>query len=170
MDVPNSLEGVALNTLRKRLTEIFPAQIKECLDKLSDEQIWWKPNDQSNSVGNLILHLSGSIRHYLCHAIGGFEYDRDRPAEFGETGPIPKDALLSTFDETIRQVGATFDSFNPSRLLEPGTQPSYYPTIFDQIYGVSVHLAIHAGQIIYVTKMLQAGAINELWIRVHKLD
>jgi hypothetical protein len=170
MDGTSGLDGVALETLRKRLTEIFPAQIKECVDKLSDEQIWWKPNDQGNSVGNLILHLSGSIRHYLCHAIGGFEYERDRPAEFAEMGPIPKDALLSTFDETIRQVGATLDSFNLSRFLEPGTQPSYYPTIFDQIYGVSVHLAIHAGQIIYVTKMLQAGAINELWIRVHKLD
>lgn len=165
----SSLEQAALRTLQKRLTEIFPSQIRECLAHLSDEQIWWRPNDESNSIGNLVLHLSGSVRYYLCRAVGRFDYNRDRPAEFAEKGPLPKDDLLSTFDETIRQVADTLDSFDTARFLDPGTEPSYYSTIFDQIYGVSVHMALHTGQIIYATKMLQAGAIDEIWIKVHQL-
>jgi hypothetical protein len=169
MDSTQDLSTVALNAMRKRMTEILPNQITKCVEELSDDQLWWRANDESNSAGNLILHLSGSITHYFCRGIGGFDYKRDRPAEFSERGPITREALLSIFNETIKMVSATFDSFDPSRLLDAGEEPSYYPTIFDQIYGVSVHLAVHAGQIVYITKLLKTGSVDELWIKAHNL-
>src|SRR5205823_8124238 len=90
-----------LASLRARITKVFPAQIRECLAKLDDEQIWWRPNESSNSVGNLVIHLAGSLNHFLNRQLGGFDYDRDRAAEFAERRHIPKDELLATFDEMV---------------------------------------------------------------------
>src|SRR6266699_2388880 len=96
-----SLDNVAFEALQGRIVRILPAQIKACVEELSEEQLWWRPNEQTNSVGNLVLHVSGSMRHYLSRGVGGIEYHRDRPAEFAERGPIPKAQLLAIFDETI---------------------------------------------------------------------
>lgn len=168
MDPTNNLSDVALAALRGRLTRILPSQIRACVEELSDEQLWWRPNEQTNSVGNLVLHVSGSMRHYLSRGVGGLDYHRDRPAEFAERGPIPKAELLATFDETISQAADILDSFDATRFVEPTDEPDYLPTVFDLIYNISIHLATHAGQIVYVTKMLKEGSLDELWIRAHK--
>lgn len=168
MQSENALGSLALEGLRSRITHLLPAQIRSCVETLSDEQLWWRPNEQTNSVGNLVLHVSGSMRHYLSRGVGGIDYHRDRPTEFSERGPIPKAQLLATFDETISQAAKVLDSFDTSRFLETSDEPSYVPTLFDVILNIAVHLATHTGQIIYVTKMLEEGAVDELWIRAHQ--
>jgi uncharacterized damage-inducible protein DinB len=166
--VSKDLNSVALEAFRQRIVTNLPGQIRHCVEELSDEQIWWRGNDESNSIGNLVLHVSGSIRHYLCRGIGGFAYDRDRPAEFAERGPMPRQRLLSIFDETIDIARQTLESFDASRLTEASGEPGYQPTLFDQILGVVLHLTIHTGQIVYATKMLKEGSVNELWIKAMK--
>ncbi|HEU4388142.1 MAG TPA: DinB family protein [Blastocatellia bacterium] len=161
------LDTVVIDFLRRRITQICPNQIRECLAELTDEQLWWRPNDESNSVGNLILHVSGSTRHYLCRAIGRFDYKRDRPAEFSERGPVPREQLLAIFNKTITQAEASFDSFDPAKLLSGTEEPDYYATLVEQMGGVAFHLAIHTGQIIYATKLLKEGSLDELWIKAH---
>ena len=168
MQQPGSLNEVALKALRRRITEILPAQIRECVEQLSEEQLWWRPNEQSNSVGNLTLHLSGSMRHYLSRSIGGLDYKRNRPAEFSERGPLPKDQVLSIFDETIEQARRVLNDFDTSRFLDETEEPDYYFTLFEQLLGIAIHIATHAGQIVFITKMLKEGSLDELWIRAHK--
>lgn len=165
----NDLSNVALEALRGRITRILPAQIRACVEELTEEQLWWRPNEQTNSVGNLVLHMSGSMRHYLSRGVGGLEYERDRPAEFAERGPLPKERLLSTFDETISQAAQTLEAFDSSRFLDLSDEQSYVPTIFDVIFNIAIHLATHTGQIVYVTKMLKEGSLDELWIKAHKV-
>ena len=104
-----------LSSLHVRITKVFPAQVRECLAQLDDEQIWWRPNESSNSVGNLVIHLSGSLNHYLNRGIGGFEYDRDRAAEFAERRHIPKDELLAIFDDMVSKAEQTFDALTVDR-------------------------------------------------------
>jgi uncharacterized damage-inducible protein DinB len=168
METTKALDEVALEGLRTKITNVLPSQIRSCIEQLSEEQIWWRPNEQANSVGNLVLHISGSMRYYLSHCVGGLEYVRDRDAEFAERDPVAKDQLLALFDETIRQASEVLGSFDTSRFLEPTDQPGYHNTVFDRILGVALHLAVHLGQIVYVTKMLQEGAVDELWIRAHR--
>lgn len=168
MEQDDQLASIALAALRLRITNILPTQIRECIEQLDEDQLWWRPNETSNSVGNLVLHVSGSTRHYLSRSIGGIDYHRNRPAEFTERGPLPKAQVLAIFDETIAEAGHVFDSFDTTRFLQPTDEPSYYYTLFEQVLGVALHLATHTGQIIYVTKMLKEGAVNELWIRAHK--
>lgn len=168
MEKKADLSTTALDAIRSRITRILPAQIRACVEELSEDQVWWRPNEQANSVGNLVLHVSGSLRHYLSNRVGGIQYKRDRPAEFAERGPVPKQQLLATFDETIRQAAQVLDSFDANRFLDATDEPNYVPTVFDLIFNVSIHLATHAGQIVYVTKTLKQGSLDELWIRAHR--
>jgi len=57
---------------------------------------------------------------------------------------------------------------NRSRLSEPSTEPAYYSIVFEDLFGVAIHLATHTGQIVYVTKMLKEGSVNDLWMQTHK--
>jgi hypothetical protein len=68
----------------------------------------------------------------------------------------------------MSEAADSLDRFDPARLLEPTEEPAYYPTRFDQIFGVTIHIATHMGQIVYVTKMLEEGSLDELWINAHR--
>ena len=137
-------------------------------EELSDEQIWWRPNEQSNSVGNLVLHVRGAVHHFLCRGIGGFNYTRDREAEFAANESSSRQELLALLDEMTAEATRTFEALDASRLSEPSTEPTYYSTIFEDLFGIAIHLATHTGQIVYITKMLQEGSISDLWTRTHR--
>ncbi|HEV2722606.1 MAG TPA: DUF1572 family protein, partial [Thermoanaerobaculia bacterium] len=72
----DQIAAAALDALRARITAVFPAQVRQCVEALDDEQIWWRPNETSNSIGNIVIHLSGSLNHYLNKQIGGIDYNR----------------------------------------------------------------------------------------------
>jgi len=168
MQERNDISGFALEALRARTTKVLPAQIRSCIEELSEEQLWWRPNAQSNSVGNLVLHVCGAVQHFLCRGVGGLEYERDRPAEFAAGGSMPKQELLAIFDEMVLKAAQTFEALDPSRLSESSTEPAYYSIIFEDLFGVAIHLATHTGQIVYVTKMLREGSVNDLWTQTHR--
>jgi uncharacterized damage-inducible protein DinB len=168
MKEPDDISELALEALRTRVTKVLPAQIRSCLEELSEEQIWWRPNEQSNSVGNLVLHVRGAVLHFLCRGVGGMKYERDRPAEFAAKGPLPKDDLLAMFDEMVDEATQTFARVDASRLAEPSTEPAYYSIVFEDLFGIAIHMASHAGQVVYITKMLKEGSINDLWTKTHK--
>ncbi len=167
MSESTDIKGVALEALRVRITKVLPAQIRSSLDQLNDDQLWWRPNEQSNSVGNLTLHVCGAIQHFLNRGVGGQEYVRDRPAEFS-TRSLSKAELLAVLDETVSKTEQTFANLEAARLSEPSTEPAYYSTVFEDLFGVAIHVAVHTGQIVYITKMLSEGSIDDLWAQTHR--
>lgn len=162
------LAAVTLEALKARICHVFPAQIRAAVESLDDEQIWWRPNETSNSVGNLILHLSGSVNHYLNRQIGGLDYTRDRPAEFAERREIPRAELMATFDAMVANAEKTFERLTPDRLAAASPEPTMYTLLIEDLIAVASHLANHAGQIVWIAKMLKDGALDEVWMRTHK--
>src|SRR6516164_123230 len=77
------------------------ARIKHCLGQLTDEQVWWRSRPALNSIGNLILHLCGNLRQWVVAGLGGAADSRDRPAEFAERGPLPKEELLRMLEAVL---------------------------------------------------------------------
>ena len=124
--------------------------------------------NEMNAIGNLLLHLSGNVGQWVISAIENAPSTRDRPSEFAERGPVPKEELLRTFDETVAQASRVLDSFDTSHFLDATDEQNYVPTMFDLIFNIAIHLATHAGQIVFITKMLKEGSVDELWIRAHK--
>ena len=104
---------------------------------------------------------------FLARRVGGFPYERDREKEFRD-GPVSRERLLETFEAAIGRATETLERLPVSRLSEPSTAPDYYAVLLEDIFGVGFHMAVHTGQIVFITKMLNEGSIQELWPRAHR--
>jgi len=161
----DDVSRLLLEEVRDRLTRGFPQQVRACLDSLTDEQVWYRPNPASNSVGNLLLHLCGSTRHFLGRAVGGTDYRRDRPAEFAEKGPVPRERLRALLDETVAETEAVLSSLAPERLAEVTDRAGEPFTVLNLLLRTSHHWAVHVGQMVYAAKALREGVFDELWMK-----
>jgi uncharacterized damage-inducible protein DinB len=158
----------ALESLRLRITKVLPTEVHDCLGLLDDEQIWWRPNEQSNSIGNIVLHVTGSLNYYLNKNLGGIDYNRDREAEFAERRSIPKAELLALFDDMVAKAEQTLDALTLERLGDPSPEPKMHKSVMEDVINIAVHLANHVGQILWITKMLRGSAVQDVWMAAHK--
>jgi hypothetical protein len=121
---------------------------------LSPEQIWWRPNDASNSIGNLILHLNGNVGQWLVASFNKDEDKRNRPAEFAAKEGATAHELLAKLGATLDAAAAVLDRLTVEELLAPYEIQGYHVHGLDAVYRVVEHFALHYGQIVYVTKNL----------------
>jgi uncharacterized damage-inducible protein DinB len=164
----DDLARAVIEESKDRLVRHYPAQVRAALDALSDEQLWWRPNDGANAVGNLVLHVCGSTRHFLGRAVGGTDYVRDRPAEFAEKGPLPRAELVAVLDETVAEAERVLGALSPDRLLETSTRGGDPQTVLALILRTTHHWAVHTGQIVYAAKAARERVFDELWMRTMK--
>lgn len=162
----HSLESTLLHVFRARILKDFPEQIRSCLNVLNNSEVWWRPNEKANSIGNLILHMVGSTTFYLVQAIGGNEFVRDRPAEFGQRSQLPRERLLQKMDELLGKIDSITADLTPEQLMQTTDRTGKSTTNAQILIHVMIHLATHVGQIVYITKLLKEGAIDELWMKV----
>ncbi|HEV7398297.1 MAG TPA: DinB family protein [Pyrinomonadaceae bacterium] len=139
---------------RELLREEYLPKIERCVEKLTEEQVWWRPNEQSNSIGNLLLHLSGNARQWIVSGLGETTDERRRQTEFDERRVIDRDELLSILTTTIADVDCVLASFDPARLLDSYPIQGTKATALQAIFHVTEHFSMHTGQIILLTKML----------------
>jgi hypothetical protein len=151
----NSLSAEFLKFSRWKLMEQYWPRFRSCVETLSDEQIWWRPNEASNSIGNLILHLNGNVTQWLVTAFSDSQDKRNRPAEFAQREAIPKKQLLPALGSTMEQAGATLARITETELLATYEIQGYTVTGLHAIYQVVEHFGLHYGQVVYVTKLLQ---------------
>lgn len=137
------------------LTEDFMPKIRHCVKSLSEQDVWWRPNDRSNSVGNMLLHLAGNVRQWIIAGVGQKKDTRNRDLEFSEQGPIPRKDLLEKLDSTVREAVAVLKGIDPDTLLEKRHIQVYETTVLQAVFHVVEHFSGHTGQIIYVTKLLK---------------
>ena len=151
--------GVAsLDVIQSSLAEYFQirvqARVHELLDPLSTEQLWQRPFPYGNSIGNLILHLTGNLNYYIGAQIAGTGYIRHRDLEFTDHGKS-KDELLRDFDEaiatTVRAVSAQSDRDWSTPYNAERADGS---TRFAQVLACAGHAYHHVGQIIYLQREL----------------
>jgi Protein of unknown function (DUF1572) len=150
-----SMHTAFLDFSRKKLLEQYWPRLRSCVEGLSDEQVWWRPNDASNSIGNLILHLDGNVRQWLISSFRRSDDSRDRPAEFRERQLIPASALLEKLGATLQEASDVLALLSEADLLATFEIQGYTVTGLVAVYQVVEHFALHYGQIVYVTKLLR---------------
>lgn len=128
--------------------------IEKCLALLTVEQVWTRPNDVSNSIGNLVLHLRGNVRQWIVAGIDGQEFARDRPAEFSQRDALPIAQILPPLQATIDDAASVIAGLTAERLLERVTIQAYDLTVLSAVFHVVEHFSLHTGQIVYQTKIL----------------
>ena len=158
-----TIESTFLDSARARLCVHLTGQIRTCLGALKIEQIWWRPNESSNAIGNLVLHCVGSTRFYIGHVVGQRDFVRDRQAEFAERRELPAAELLAQLDIAIQEADEVLARVAPESLLEVTERTPKPMTLIEAISLQLAHYALHAGQIAYATKLLDAEAIHEVW-------
>jgi uncharacterized damage-inducible protein DinB len=140
-------------------------QVRTCVEALPDGDLWARAHEKANSVGNLVLHVCGSTRHFLGRAVGGTDYVRDRPGEFAERGPIPREDLLRTLADTVAEAERVLDGVAPDRLMDTTDRAGKVWTLAELILRTAHHWSLHTGQIVFETKARQPGAFEELWMK-----
>ena len=139
---------------RAYFAEDYLPKIERSLELLTDEQIWWRANPQSNSIGNLLLHLSGNVRQWIVCGIGEAADNRDRDSEFAQRDTIPREELLGGLKQTLKEADAALAKFDPGKLLERHSIQGCDLTALAAIFHVVEHFSMHVGQIVYITKQL----------------
>lgn len=149
----------------------FLFKIEGCLASLSDEQIWWRPNEESNSIGNLLLHLSGNVRQWIVSGVGGAPDTRARQEEFDQRALIARAELLARLRQTLTEADEVLARLDETTLLENRMIQGHERRVLHAVFHVTEHFAMHAGQIIWITKMLtakDAGLTGSFWHHVRR--
>jgi Protein of unknown function (DUF1572) len=150
----NQLASVFLEFSRTKLLGQFWPRMKECVAPLTSEQVWWRPNEASNSIGNLLLHLDGNVRQWLVDSFNTNQDKRNRPAEFAAHGGPSPTELLSRLDATLNEAAKILDRLTVDELLAPYEIQGYHVRGLDAVYQVVEHFGLHYGQIVYIVKSL----------------
>ncbi|MEZ2414223.1 DinB family protein [Muriicola sp. E247] len=130
--------------------------VEKSLGELKEEEIWRRPNEASNSIGNIMVHLCGNITQYVLAGIGGKKDMRQRDAEFNISGGISKEQLMADLKSLIEQVKELVESLTDEQLIK------YYKVQGFNLSGVGIlmhvveHFSYHTGQIAYWVKCLKA--------------
>jgi uncharacterized damage-inducible protein DinB len=149
-----------LTDARAFLLEDYVPKIARCLDALDEKSVWWRANEASNSIGNLILHLDGSTRQWILGVAGKRRVVRDRDAEFAERTPLSKAALLARLRATLAEVDEVLGVLDESALLERRPTSKGEVTVLWAVLHAVEHFAMHTGQIMLLTKMHTGAAIQ----------
>ena len=142
------------------LRQVYLPRIVSCLEQLSPEQIWWRANAASNSVGNLVLHLAGNVRQWIISGLGGAPDVRQRDLEFIERGPLPRRILVSRLRKTVEEACRVLGKLSPEDLTRVHTIQRFRVTGMEATFHVAEHFSHHAGQIILLTKMLTGSDLK----------
>lgn len=140
---------------RHKLIDTYWPRLRECVESLTDEQIWWRPNDASNSIGNLLLHLNGNVQQWLVAAFRGRSDDRNRPAEFRQREVVPAQRLVADLAATIADAADVLSTLTEADLLATFEIQGYTVTGLEAVYQVVEHFAMHYGQVVFITKQLR---------------
>jgi uncharacterized damage-inducible protein DinB len=135
------------------MSEYLP-KIERCLEQLDDAQVWWRAAEESNSIGNLILHLSGNARQWVVSGMRGAPDRRARQSEFDRREVMPRAELLALLKGTLAEVDEVLARLDTSLILERRLIQGHEVSILEALFHVVEHFSMHTGQIILLTKML----------------
>ena len=129
------------------------AQIERCLHLLTVEQIWQRPNEVSNSIGNLVLHLTGNVRQWILAGLGGEAFDRDRPTEFARREPLPAGEIGGRLRSTVEAACRVIRGLTADDLARTVSIQDYEISALAAVFHVVEHFSLHTGQIVYAAKL-----------------
>lgn len=131
-------------------------KLAELVQPLSVDQIWTRPYPYGNSIGHLLLHLTGNLNYYVGAEIAGTGYVRNRPLEFADTVRHPKDVILRNFADAIGMVRSTLEKQTDTDWSAPYSAKGMEQAgnRFYVFLNCAAHLSHHTGQIIYLCKQL----------------
>lgn len=134
-----------INQSRSLLIDSYLPRIEKAVEGLPLENVWWRANADSNSIGNLILHLNGNVHQWIVSGLGGAPDVRERQREFDANTGMDATELLRRLRVTVDAADRVLANIDPATLLEPRRIQSYDVTVMRAIYAVVEHFSMHTG-------------------------
>ena len=144
-----------LDISRSTLAEQYWPRMRQCVEALTAEQVWWRPNPESNSIGNLMLHLNGNVRQWVIDSFSGSESTRNRPAEFAARDGVEPSTLVATLGATVHEAAAVIGRLTEADLIRTLEIQGSVVTGLEAVFHVVEHFGMHYGQVVYITKQLR---------------
>jgi hypothetical protein len=155
--------AAAVGTAAAHELESALNRIKHCLGQLNDEQMWRRSQPSINSIGNLILHLCGNLRQWIVAGVGGASDARNRPAEFAERGPIPKDELMRRLEAVVKEAKGVLAGVDARQLAGDRRIQGFDVTGVAAIFDSIPHFRGHTQEIVHMTRLLLGDAYRLAW-------
>jgi uncharacterized damage-inducible protein DinB len=149
-----------LEQSRYYLAVEYPTKIGRCLDVLPADALWRRADEQSNSIGNLLLHLAGNVRQWIVSSVGGAPDTRYRSGEFSAQDGGDAESLLAALRRTLDDADRVIASLTAEQLLERRSIQGRDVLVLEAVYHVVEHFALHTGQIILLTKQYAPARIQ----------
>jgi hypothetical protein len=149
--------------LSQELVQAFE-RIRHCLDQLTDEQLWQRPRDEMNSIGNLLLHLAGNVRQWIISGIGEQPDTRDRPGEFSERQAIPGQVLLGRLESTVNEARVVLDGVTSEDWMRSRRIQTFDVTGLGAAIRSVAHFRGHTQEIIHMTRALLGERYRFAWV------
>ncbi len=146
-DVSSAFVQAAVQQLEEGLHKIC-----HCVRQLNQEQVWWRPREEQNSIANLLLHLAGNVRQWIIVGVTDAPDHRDRPREFAERGPIPPQELLARLETTVQEAIGVLREPAHGALLEPRRIQAFDTYVLAAIFHSVSHFQGHVQEIISLTR------------------
>ena len=131
--------------------------------QLSDQQIWHRSSTNSNSAGIIWQHLTGNLNQWVCSAVGGESYTRNRSSEFKIEKKTSKEDILTEISLLNKKITEIILHTSPESLLSQRRIQGYDETVMSALIIALTHLELHAGQVLYIAKMLKGKDYIESW-------
>jgi hypothetical protein len=129
-------------------------QLRELAEPLTEQQFWAKPLEPGNSVGHLVLHLTGNLNHFIGGHLGKSGYVRDREREFSEESPPSRASALARLAETMAHSRRIIEGLSPEQLAAPHPE-ARFGSVLQALVHLTVHFALHRGQISYISRLVK---------------
>ena len=149
------LTSLVRTTLIGKLEQLRD-EVRQLAEGLSEAELWAKPVDPGNSVGHLILHLSGNLNHFVGAQLGHTGYVRDREREFTEQKPPAKADVLAGLDAAVATFRRVVGGLSAEQLAAPHPE-ARFGTVLQALVSLVSHFALHRGQMSYITRLVKPG-------------
>jgi uncharacterized damage-inducible protein DinB len=130
------------------------ARVERAVHSVPREKTWEQPFPFGNSIGHLVLHLTGNLNHFVGSIVAGTGYVRDRPQEFKDPRHEPAEAILARFHEAVAMTVNTIQGQDAAGLMTPVSAQMPVETRFGLFLICIAHMNNHIGQMSYLVQAL----------------
>lgn len=128
--------------------------VRQLAEPLTDAELWAKPVDPGNSVGHLILHLTGNLNHFVGAQLGKSGYVRDREREFTEGSPPPRAEVFANLDAAVATFRRVVEGLSAEQMMSPHPEQRF-GTVLEALLHLLTHFALHQGQMSYIARLVK---------------
>lgn len=138
-------------------------KLENCFEQLSEQQVWWRPQDNLNSIGNLVLHSCGNLRQWAIASLTNQSDDRQRDKEFSADGDYTKGELLALARTTVDSAKSVIAAAGEKQLATLYEIQGFSVTGLNAILHTTSHFVGHTHQVIMLTRIQLGDSYQFAW-------